>query len=1254
MPAAAILEALVGVSGAPVIAALAHTDRELVAFGPSGPDVLPLIAPGHTSLSRGTSLLGTVIHLDLVDAKWTPALPDVAILEPEPNHWTVLRTLTALAAEQHPRVVAVKRAAWVDADRDAYPPGSVVPDAARHPSDYADPDNPTWRFAIQRGGVGNGMAAAVKEFAEASGLALLPLTSTDGHEIDVLLEPSLLAVVLTAVGFDGGEEHAGDQTADVGDEWGSGAQLANPEFGSWPPRVRASRSGVRQLCTGWFAQLPTTGAAARVTFRAADEKAGRGLLVVAPQICPSIRIWQPVNEEALRLKARTKLRVTLADVTTSGLAISSVRLYQVNGDRLGAPVATLYEGAAGSMRWHDIEMDFLPVDGITPGDHIGLALELRGRGELALTGCEIVTEDGSPVAGGEVRPIRSATPTARPVPVRPPRSSPANGRLAVVGWDLGHNPAGRSFLLADMAAVHFDAQLVGPLFPQYGGTVWPPIAQQSTIPIDAFPAHDLKSLLDGAEQLASRVQCDAAYVSKPRLPALLAATLIAEANDCPLIVDVDDREMSFFPEAPPLSLADLKRGGPTVIDSLHTPYSAEWTNVGESLVQHASAVTVSNIALQHMFGGTIVRHGRDEIVFDPEHYDRQATRAEFGYDDHDRVILFLGTPRPHKGVFDIADALERVNDDRVALCVIGSIHDKRVASRFDQYKRARIDLYPDQPWSRLAELVGMADAVMILQDPSSAISQHQIPAKLTDALAMGVPVYVTPVPPLQDLVDAGTVRPVDGPDEIAHVVRELAESGPYVATDRDHYLGEFSYEVNAQRIADVFAEATSSTADLAMLGETVDYVRRLVGRASKRPTAQRAAAQGTRKRTRGRKTQIPDLVYVWKQNDSDIYGRRPDMLAKHLLSTGRVRRILHFDAPITRQGLEAHLPKIGSDVAHQGAVVYTQTVRRVLQQVDDPDFFRRTFVHRAGEAADTFLRRDLPSRTRYADFVRASMAAVQISDNPILLVSPVVFDYAVLREAVGPSLVIADIVDDQRTMPARPEYRERLHLAYDEILSDADIVLANCEPVREGFASTRQDIHVIPNAAERFTGTAGWEVPPDLAKLPRPLLGYVGNLRDRVDTELLAKVAQALPAASIVLIGSAHGTSIVSDFAHLPNVHFLGVRPYEEAVRYINAFDVALMPHKANEVSRHMNPLKLYVYASLGVPVVATRVANIDELRDLVTVTDDAAGFLREVSRLAEDPGAHRRRTEIPHEHTWESRIDQLWDLVEPALKHAS
>ena len=209
-------------------------------------------------------------------------------------------------------------------------------------------------------------------------------------------------------------------------------------------------------------------------------------------------------------------------------------------------------------------------------------------------------------------------------------------------------------------------------------------------------------------------------------------------------------------------------------------------------------------------------------------------------------------------------------------------------------------------------------------------------------------------------------------------------------------------------------------------------------------------------------------------------------------------------------------------------------------------------------------------------------------------------------------------------------------------------MLANCAPVAERMSEFADDVHVVPNGWEASNGTGPGARPAELRSLTGPVIGYVGNMSDRIDIDLLDDLARARPTWQFVFIGSAHLDQTILRLDRHANVHFVGVKPYEEAKRFIRHFDVALIPHLDNDMTRSMNPLKAFVYCAEGIPVVSTPIANMDELGDLITVAKGVDGFLDAI----EDALATGRREpdlEVLAPHSWERRVEQVLALVDEA-----
>lgn len=177
--------------------------------------------------------------------------------------------------------------------------------------------------------------------------------------------------------------------------------------------------------------------------------------------------------------------------------------------------------------------------------------------------------------------------------------------------------------------------------------------------------------------------------------------------------------------------------------------------------------------------------------------------------------------------------------------------------------------------------------------------------------------------------------------------------------------------------------------------------------------------------------------------------------------------------------------------------------------------------------------------------------------------------------------------------------------------------------------------------------------PDDLAALPRPLLGFVGSLEDRLDWPLIARLAREFPGGSIVLVGqppaTAPGRAWYRDFqaaAQLPNVHLVGWRPQSEIGRYNASFDVCLIPYLADHpFNRASCPTKVMDYMATSRPVVSTDVPECRLYRHVFDVAETPDGFasaVRSILDRGSDDGRSRLRWDLARSRTWERTAETL------------
>ncbi len=233
--------------------------------------------------------------------------------------------------------------------------------------------------------------------------------------------------------------------------------------------------------------------------------------------------------------------------------------------------------------------------------------------------------------------------------------------------------------------------------------------------------------------------------------------------------------------------------------------------------------------------------------------------------------------------------------------------------------------------------------------------------------------------------------------------------------------------------------------------------------------------------------------------------------------------------------------------------------------------------------------------------------------------------------------------------------RSQTVAAERRLLARVDCVFAVTDHLVENKRPLNPEIHLAPHGVDHAAFARAMDpatvVPPDLAALPRPVIGFYGTLRDWVDLDLVAAVARARPHWSIALIGQALDQTSPVD--GLPNVHLLGRKPHDQLPAYCKGFDVAVIPYRLGERSPYVNPIKLREYLSAGRPVVSTPFPEVLKYRQWCQIADGAEAFIQAVDQqLAGDsPARQAERSAAMRGETWPARVADVARTVDDVAR---
>lgn len=166
------------------------------------------------------------------------------------------------------------------------------------------------------------------------------------------------------------------------------------------------------------------------------------------------------------------------------------------------------------------------------------------------------------------------------------------------------------------------------------------------------------------------------------------------------------------------------------------------------------------------------------------------------------------------------------------------------------------------------------------------------------------------------------------------------------------------------------------------------------------------------------------------------------------------------------------------------------------------------------------------------------------------------------------------------------------------------------------------------------------DIPQDLSKVPHPRIGYYGLIRDWFDFPMLREIFTRHLEWSLVLVGPCDTDS--SGISDLPNVHWLGPKPYADLPKYLRGFDVGIIPYRDTEITRNANPLKLLEYLSSGIPVVTSDLPAVHAYSDGLRIAKDRDAFEQGIVDALGETGIDRAeaRQEIGRKNSWRSRVE--------------
>ena len=594
-------------------------------------------------------------------------------------------------------------------------------------------------------------------------------------------------------------------------------------------------------------------------------------------------------------------------------------------------------------------------------------------------------------------------------------------------------------------------------------------------------------------------------------------------------------------------------------DGKFTPYGKLSNYLAESITEKINAKSVASISIQEKWGGEFVRHAKKS---------NQNRHNSKNIQPKEKInIGFFGTVRPHKNIEAAAEAIKHFNkhhDTQVQLTVGGHFIPFSLQDEIASHGANTLGEIDNKDLIKMLETMD----ILITGYPSNRsedeISKYQISSKIADALSIGKSVLVPEGSSVSDLANIEGIYLFNE----SNFSTKLQEAISNKNSIKLHKIFELSY--NYQQFLKLENIASNQLKKDIFTTPIFSYLP-------------------------SNRTLVPTLVLVWKQPDSSLYGRRVDQVARSYKRRFPTHRVLIIES-VSNQRLAQYETNKNIFVGDDALILDRIKAKHNLLNIEGVE-------HHMISDAD------------YEDNMRSFLLTQRIlPSNSTFILFPIINHYKTLLSLINGYPIVLDVVDNQLAWESQNS--QDMVEQYKILSKISNVVLFNSQKNQDFFYE-----HNLLEKDKKSQLITNWYELPNIPTEHKQTssngeikLFYSGNMNDRIDWELIENLLQALPKeARLYLIGNAQ--RCIENITELLEVHtnciYLGPLDERTLVAFISSSHLAIMPHTVELTSRYMNPLKVHMYAAVGVECVSTDVPGLTTDFSGLTVVDDSYEFIK-------------------------------------------
>jgi len=248
---------------------------------------------------------------------------------------------------------------------------------------------------------------------------------------------------------------------------------------------------------------------------------------------------------------------------------------------------------------------------------------------------------------------------------------------------------------------------------------------------------------------------------------------------------------------------------------------------------------------------------------------------------------------------------------------------------------------------------------------------------------------------------------------------------------------------------------------------------------------------------------------------------------------------------------------------------------------------------------------------------------------------------------IRPKLIVYRISDRVEGFLNVPSTILSLH---QEVMRISNIIFITSFKLYKESKQINSNCFYLPNGVDKdFIPKENdfFILPLEYQNIKKPIAIYIGTISDWFDYELYEYGLAKLKNTTFIMIGSISGVNYRKNLAKIQrysklyqNFHYLGPKPHSELKRYLAHADMGIIPFTVNPLTNEINPIKLFEYASFGLPVLAPHLSELQNYEENVLFYKNKEEYVNLISGYSGTKAyLAQKLIEFARRNTWEKRF---------------